>query len=575
MKELQSFDSELQPIVDAYQRKLITRREFMRKALATGLTLSAASAVLAACAQTPGTTTAAGAASTTAAGAPVQGGTLREGYNRDVSKHDPLTTNWYDPAFFAIYETILTDNPEGETAAQIADTFEASDDGLTYTFNIPSGTKFHSGADLDATTMAEFYKTLQSTSFIAGLAAPVDTYEAPDANTLIIRMKNPWIGVLGPHKTGYWALSNIQAWNDAGGAESTTYGTEIADGTGPFTHEEWVPGSHVLVNKWADYPGSRTPFFENKGPAYLDAIRWTVITEAAQRATQLENGDIDTVIGPAHTDVARLEGNPDLTVYKFPEWSGYMLSMNHDYPEFFGDQETRQGLSHALDREAMVAAILSGNGAATYGPFPTTDRNYDPAVEALNNYDVARANELLDAAGWVVGADGIREREGTKFSFELMVEAESTQEAVASAVSAAFSEVGVDAQVNVVDRAVAFERQSAPGRDSVPMSLFFWLWPIPIDVLTLFAGSAFIPVPNFSHAVVPRIDTAIQNWQNSATAEDAQAAASEFQLAWAEELPFLSLMNQNATFVKNNRVHGWSPYVWNLYPFYNDVWIEA
>ncbi|HJQ94268.1 MAG TPA: ABC transporter substrate-binding protein [Acidimicrobiia bacterium] len=575
MKELQRFDSELRPIVDAYQRKLITRREFMRKALATGLTLSAASAVLAACAQGTGTTTAAAGASTTAAGAPVQGGTLREGYNRDVSKHDPLTTNWYDPAFFAIYETILTDNPEGETAAQIADSFEASDDGLTYTFNIPSGTKFHSGADLDATTMAEFYKTLQSTSFIAGLAAPVDTYEAPDPNTLVIKMKNPWIGVLGPHKTGYWALSNIEAWNDAGGAESTTYGTEIADGTGPFTHEEWVPGSHVLVNKWADYPGSRTPFFENKGPAYLDAIRWTVITEAAQRATQLENGDIDTVIGPAHTDVARLEGNPDLTVFKFPEWSGYMLSMNHDYPEFFGDKETRQGLSHALDREAMVAAILSGNGAATYGPFPTTDRNYDPAVEALNNYDVARANELLDEAGWVLGADGIRERDGTKFSFELMVEAESTQEAVASAVSAAFSEVGVDAQVNVVDRAVAFERQSAPGRDSVPMSLFFWLWPIPIDVLTLFAGSAFIPVPNFSHAVVPRIDTAIQNWQNSATPEEAQAAASEFQLAWAEELPFLSLMNQNATFVKSNRVHGWSPYVWNLYPFYNDVWIEA
>jgi peptide/nickel transport system substrate-binding protein len=330
----------------------------------------------------------------------------------------------------------------------------------------------------------------------------------------------------------------------------------------------------VLVNKWADYPGSRTPFFENKGPAYLDSIRWTVITEASQRATQLENGDIDTVIGPAHIDVARLEGNPDLTVYKFPEWSGYILSINHDYPEFFGDMETRQGLSHALDREAMVAAILAGNGAATYGPFPTTDRNYDPAVEALNTYDVAKANELLDAAGWVVGADGIRERDGGKFSFTMVVENESTQQAVASAVSAGLKEVGVDAQVDVVDRAVAFERVSVPGRDSAPMSLFFWLWPIPIDVLTLFAGSAFIPVPNFSHAVVPRIDAAITSWQNSATAEAAQAAASEFQLAWAEELPYLSLMNQNATFVKNNKVHGWAPYVWNLYPFYNDVWIE-
>ena len=577
MTDFPGLEPELRPIVDAYQAKQLTRRDFMRKALATGLSLSAAASLLAACSSTGGvaTTAAAGDTSTTAGGTPVAGGTLREGYNRDVSKHDPLTTNWYDPAFFAIYETILTDDPEGQTVAQIADSYSASDDGLTYTFNIPSGTKFHSGAELDANTMAEFYKTLQATSFIAGLAAPVDTYEAPDANTLLIKMKNPWIGVLGPHKTGYWAVINVQAWNDAGGVESTTYGTEFADGTGPFTHEEWVPGSHVLVNKWADYPGSRTPFFENKGPAHLDAIRWTVITEAAQRATQLENGDLDTVIGPAHTDVARLEGNPDLTVYKFPEWSGYMLSMNHDYPEFFGDQETRQGLSHALDRESMVAAILSGNGAATYGPFPTTDRNYDAAVEALNNYDVAKANELLDGAGWVVGADGIRERDGGKFAFELMVENESTQQAVASAVSAAFKEVGVDAQVNVVDRAVAFERQSAPGRDSVPMSLFFWLWPIPIDVLTLFAGSAFIPVPNFSHAVVPRIDAAIQDWQNSATAEEAQAAASEFQLAWAEELPFLSLMNQNATFVKSNRVHGWSPYVWNLYPFYNDVWIEA
>jgi len=574
MTDFLNLGPDLKPIVHAYQARQLTRREFMKKALATGLSVSAAATLLAACAQ-PTTTTAAGGAATTAAGTPVAGGTLREGYNRDVSKHDPLTTNWYDPAFLAIYETILTDDLDGETVAQIADSWSASDDGLTYTFNIPSGTRFHSGAELDATTMAEFYKTLQATSFIAGLAAPVDTYEAPDANTLIIRMKNPWIGVLGPHKTYYWALANVEAWTEAGGVESTTYGTEFADGTGPFTHEEWVPGSHVLVNKWADYPGSRTPFFENKGPAYLDAIRWTVITEAAQRATQLENGDIDTVINPAHTDVARLEGDPDLTVFKFPEWSGFILSMNHDYPEFFGDRETRQGLSYALDREAMVAAILSGNGAATYGPFPTTDRNYDPAVEALNTYDVARANELLDSAGWVVGADGIRERDGGKFSFELMVEAESTQEAVASAVSAAFNEVGVDAQVNVVDRAVAFERQSAPGRDSVPMSLFFWLWPIPIDVLTLFAGSAFIPVPNFSHAVEPRIDTAIQNWQNSATPEEAQAAASEFQLAWAEELPYLSLMNQNATFVKNNRVHGWAPYVCNLYPLYNDVWIEA
>mgnify|MGYP002623558682 CR=1 FL=1 len=72
-----------------------------------------------------------------------------------------------------------------------------------------------------------------------------------------------------------------------------------------------------------------------------------------------------------------------------------------------------------------------------------------------------------------------------------------------------FSVVGVQANLNVVDRAVAFEQQSGEGRDAAPMSLFFWLWPIPIDVLTLFGSSGTIPVPNFSHAVAPRIDDAI------------------------------------------------------------------
>ncbi len=197
MTDFRDLEPELSPIVNAYQAKAINRREFMRRALATGLSLSGASALLAACASQPETATT--AEGTTDGGEPVAGGTLREGYNRDVSKHDPLTTNWYDPAFFAIYETILTDDPDGETAAQIADTNgrPRTTDSPIPSPCLPEPSSIP-GAELDATTMAEFYKTLQATSFIAGLAAPVDTYEAPDATTLLIKMKNPWIGVLGP-----------------------------------------------------------------------------------------------------------------------------------------------------------------------------------------------------------------------------------------------------------------------------------------------------------------------------------------------------------------------------------------
>jgi peptide/nickel transport system substrate-binding protein len=576
-------------LVEQYQLRQITRRQFGKGLMSLGIGATAASVILTACggdddegdagtAEASGSAEASGtaeASATAEAGTPKAGGILREGYNRDVSKHDPITTNWYDPAFSAIYETVVTDGLDGDTVPQFATALTISDDGLTYTFDIPEGRVSHSGGPMGAAQVAEVLQTVKDVSFIGGVSTvPMEGYKA-EGNQVILTMKNAWLGAINPHKTGYWALLNIDTWKAAGGSEPTsTYGTDSADGTGPFTHTEWVPGSHTLVTRWEDYPGSNTPYVTNPGKAYLDQIRWSVITEAGQRATQLETGELDTLIGPSYADLERLKGNSDITVIQHPEWSGYMLTMNRDYPEFFGDVETRQGLSHAINRQGLVDAILFGNGDATYGPFPKTDRQYEPAVEEFNQYDVEAAKAKLAEAGWVAGDDGVLVRDGTRFEFEYVVEDETTQKLVAEAVSAQFKEVGVNATLRVVDRAVAFEEQSGEGRDAAPMALFFWLWPVPLDILVIFSSSETIPVPNFSHVNDPAIDEAINVWRQAGTVEEAQAASSAFQLLWAESLPYLSLMNQYATFAHQNYVKGWQPFVWNLYPLYNDVWMD-
>jgi peptide/nickel transport system substrate-binding protein len=564
-------------LVESYQHRQIDRRQFGKGLFGLGIGVSAASIILAACggddddeATAVATTTAAAAAA-----GPTIGGLLREGYNRDVSKHDPITTNWYDPAFSAIYETVVTDGLDGDTVPQFASAMSVSDDGLTYTFDIPEGRVSHSGGAMGAAQVAEVLQTVKDVSFIGGVSTvPMEGYSV-EGNQVILKMKNPWLGAINPHKTGYWALLNPDTWNAAGGSDpSSTYGTDSADGTGPFTHEEWVPGSHTLVKRWEDYPGSNTPYVTNPGKAYLDEIRWSVITEAGQRATQLETGELDTLIGPSFADLERLKGNSDLTVIQHPEWSGYMLTMNRDYPEFFGDTLTRQGLSHAINRQGMVDAILFGNGDATYGPFPKTDRQYDPGVEEFNQFDVEMAKTKLAEAGWVAGDGGVLERDGTRFEFDYSVEDETTQKLVAESVSAQFREIGVVANLKVVDRAVAFEKISGAGRDAAPMALFFWLWPVPLDILVIFSSSETIPVPNFTHVNDPAIDAAIDTWRQAGTVDAAQAASSAFQMLWAESLPYLSLMNQNAAFVHHNYVKGWQPFVWNLYPLYNDVWMD-
>ncbi len=575
-------------LVESYQSRHISRRQFGKGLLSLGIGASAASIILAACGgdddvsppsgstdPDPGPSESSETDTADATSEPKMGGLLREGYNRDVSKHDPITTNWYDPAFSAIYETVVTDGLDGDTVPQFATGFTISDDGLTYTFDIPEGRVSHSGGAMGAAQIAEVLQTVKDQSFIGGVSTvPMEGYSA-EGNQVIMTMKNPWLGAINPHKTGYWALLNPDTWNAAGGTDpSSTYGTDSADGTGPFTHTEWVPGSHTLVTRWDDYPGSNTPYITNPGPAYLDQIRWSVITEAGQRATQIETGELDTLIGPSYADLERLRSNEDLTVIQHPEWSGYMLTMNRDYPEFFGDVETRQGLSQAINRQAMVDAILFGNGDATYGPFPKTDRQYEPGVEAFNQFDIDAAKASLAAGGWVAGDDGVLERDGTRFEFDYVVEDETTQKLVAEAVAQQFKEVGVVANLRVVDRAVAFEEQAGEGREAAPMALFFWLWPVPLDILVIFSSSETIPVPNFSHVNDPKIEEGIAEWRQAGTVESAQAASSKFQLHWAETLPYLPLMNQYATFVHQNYVKGWQPFVWNLYPLYNDVWMD-
>ena len=561
MSEIET-NNQLDQLISKYRDGDLNRRQFMKRAAALGVTASAAGSMLAV------------GATSHAAGHVQKGGTLREGYDLDFSKHDPITTNWYDPAFFAIYEAILTNDPDGGDAPQLATGFSVSDDGMQYRFDFDPNRTFHSGKPANAAAVADYLTTFKSLSFIATLAAAVDNYTS-EGDQLVINMKNPWVGTLGPHKTGYFRISCTDTWREAGGetAEST-FGTEVADGTGPFTHEEWVPGSHVLVKRWEDYPGSNVPWFENKGKAHLDAVRWSFIAEASQRAVQLENGDIDTLKGPAPQDVERLESNPDITVYRFPEWSGYILTLNQDHSELFGDVSVRRALAHLIDRDAMRDIVFFGDAVSTPGPLPPTDRTYDPIVEKLVSYNPATATALMTDAGWALNGDGIWEKDGTVMSFEFVAQAESINESVATVVSAMLREGGFDAKLNIADRAVLFEKQATPGRDAAPMTLFYWLWPLPIDVLNLFVNSVTIPFPNMSRANSPAIDKAMSDWQTAGTAEEGQAAATAFQKAYCEEVPYVSTVTRNAVFAKRNNVNGWQPTLWNLYPYYNDVWME-
>jgi peptide/nickel transport system substrate-binding protein len=287
---------------------------------------------------------------------------------------DPVATNWYDPAFFALFESLLIDSPEGELQPQLATAWEVAEDGRRVSFTIREGAVFHSGRAVDAQAVKEVYDAIKdpaNASPLAVLFAPVESIEAADERTLVLNLSHPYYEVLNVVKTGYWAIVNI----DTRTASGEQFGQSQVDGTGPFLFQEWVPGSHVSVTKWADYPGSIVPYIQNKGPAYLDGIRWEAILEAAQRAVRIENGEIDTLRNPALQDVARLEGNPDLSVTTFSEPSGYLFGQNFERTDWTSTSRRcgrRSPTRSTARRSSRRSSSTSAARSTARSPRPTS-----------------------------------------------------------------------------------------------------------------------------------------------------------------------------------------------------------
>jgi peptide/nickel transport system substrate-binding protein len=556
---------EFENLVGDLENDNISRRQFVRRATALGLSLPAISGILA----STGVAATSSKTETAAGSAPRVGGTLREGYDLDFSRMDPVNTSWYDPGFFALYEAAITLDQKAKFVAQLAQKWSVSPNGKIWTLTIRKGAKFQSGAPVTAASIAAVYNAIvnpKSGSPQIAMWAPVIKSVATSPTTLKIYLKHPYANLPNVLATGYSRIVNMASRSKLG----VDYGKKVIDGSGPFTFVDWVPGDHVSVKRWDAYPGSITPFFKNKGKAYLDGINWKYIQEAASRALSIENGELDALHGPAFQDIGRLKSNSNLVVTQVGEESVWFMGLNFDRLEF-GDVRVRQAVSHAIDRDAIVKKLVFGYGTPAFGPLPTSDPTYFKSVQNFNQFDPAKSKALMSAAGWTAGSDGTLEKGGAKFSFELAVTNESFSTELASVIQAALKDIGMDVKVNAYDRATHFSKLGS-GVDSFT---FKYLWPNPYDVYVVLTSSTAIPVPNWEHAKLPQLDAAHAKFQSAQTPAQLLAASRNGQMIGAEQLPFVPIFTPSNVWVNTKKVHGYMPLPWNLYPYYNDVWLES
>ena len=313
----------------------------------------------------------------------------------------------------AVYEALAYRDPHGNLVPMLADSFQSTDTG--WVFHLREGLKFHSGAACTPQVVCEDYDLFRNPKIGQNgvFWSEIKSVTASGQN-IKCATKGPARAFQETVPTETSLILNPAARAKAGNA----YGSRVVDGTGPFYLTSYMPGNKVVVKRWEEYPGSVLPFLQNKGKAYLDSIEWLPIVEASQRAPELETGNVDAIKNPPPQDVDTLKANPGLVVIEKPELSNFFIWLNVGKGSSgFGDLRVRQAMSYAIDRAAIVKTIFFGHASVTYGPIPRGTSWYNSQVDSAGSFDVAKANAILDQAGWVKGSDGIRAQNGEKLDF--------------------------------------------------------------------------------------------------------------------------------------------------------------
>jgi len=392
----------------------------------------------------------------------MMGGTLRIALPADVTSLDLHKTSRGDDALVVgqwFNATLVTQNSDGEYIPYLAESWEFSEDGLTWTFHLRDDVKFHNG---DPVTAHDFVWTYER-ALDPDLASPGTgrrlagmTFEAPDDYTVVFNFPTPAISLLQFLNWGYMAPMSQRAVEELGAEYELN-----PVGTGPYKVVEVRPGEGVSMERWDEYNWG-PEFFEgaNTGPYNFDRIEFSILPEEATRIAALEAGDIDYVNGISNPlDVAILEA-AGVTVQQAPYGQVRMVYLQNHVPPF-DDVRVRQALNYAVNREEITQIVTDGADQISRGPISPGMLGYDPEIEEECGYhfDLDRAKELMQEAGYTYGDDGMLiTPDGEPFSLTLIGEPVDSGTAYMEVLQSMWRELGLDITLESTEPSILYPR---------------------------------------------------------------------------------------------------------------------
>ncbi len=375
------------------------------------------------------------------AAAQKQGGTVVIAQGQQPPSLDPHVTSAQAARNINlhVYETLVARDENAKTVPDLAEKVDISADGLTYTFTLRQGVPFHNGKVMTAADAAASLERYRKVGASANVLATVDTITASGPNTLVIKLKQVTPALLDSISSPRAPMAIMPAEEAAKPAGQTT-----PIGTGPFRFVEYVPDSHVKLEKFKDYkpnPAYRDrDGFAGHKVVHLDAVTFRFIAESGARAAGLQSGEIqllETIDGPA---AKRLQADRAYTVYPVLPFAFQVIKMNNNWGPT-ADANLRRAIYVALDMEEIMAISFPDIYQLEHGwQYPTSEFFAgDVGSEFYNKKDLNKAKEFLSKSSY----------KGEKLLF--IVDNGRSNVDTATIVQQQLAKIGINVEISVAD----------------------------------------------------------------------------------------------------------------------------
>lgn len=499
---------------------------------------------------------------------PKQGGKIVYGAWQDPDTLDPQRTGLAATGrvIAQIFDTLVTMKAgDSKIYPGLAESWEISPDGKVYTFKLKKGVKFHDGTPLNAEAVKYTFERIvdPATKSLSALGAmgPYAGSEVVDDSTVKIMFKEAYppfltlasgatLGIISPTaaKQGYETFARKPI------------------GSGPFMVKEFVPKDHITLVRNPDYNWA-PPIFQHTGPAYLEEVLWKIIPEVGTRMATLDTGETQIIEYLVPDDVKRYQADKRFNVLLIETPGAPRMNVLNTQKAPLDDVRVRQAINFATDRQGIVDTLFKGVYDVAYGPMEKPTFGYDASLNQMYPFDQNKAKQLLEDAGWKVGANGIRTKDGKPLELAFLIQTNDQWDDVAQMWQAQLKEVGIDMKLTWESSPTVFATYN---KGTQHVSEFFFWSPDPVQLYAMFHSKNIASGFNWAHYSNPEVDKLIEASMKEVDRAKREALVKQINQKAMEDAAIVSIHAKRTVMAMAAKLEGMG-FTFVTYPLFYDL----